>query len=91
MAQSKLFGTELRRLRVAAGLSLGDLADVVHYSKGYLSKIESGDKPPNTALARRCGPFPVRWTRREGRPVPRETQEWVRHAGHIPRSTRPTR
>lgn len=54
MAQPKLFGTELRRLRVAAELSLGDLADLVHYSKGYLSKIESGGKPPNVALARRC-------------------------------------
>jgi hypothetical protein len=42
-------------------------------------------------LAADLGPFPVRWTRREGRPVLRETQEWVRHAGLIPMSTRPTR
>jgi transcriptional regulator with XRE-family HTH domain len=32
-----MFGAELRRLRLAAGVSLTDLARQVHYSKGYLS------------------------------------------------------
>ncbi|WJK41296.1 helix-turn-helix transcriptional regulator [Solwaraspora sp. WMMA2056] len=48
------FGAELRRLRLASGLSLTELADRVHYSKGYLSKVERDDKPPSVALARRC-------------------------------------
>jgi transcriptional regulator with XRE-family HTH domain len=48
------FGAELRRWRLAAGLSLGDLALRVHYSKSYLSKIERGRKVPSLDLARRC-------------------------------------
>jgi transcriptional regulator with XRE-family HTH domain len=48
------FGAELRRLRIAAGMSLGQLATAVHYTKGYLSKVENSDKPPNPALARLC-------------------------------------
>jgi len=52
--QAKLFGAELRRLRMEAGLSLPQLAALVHYSKGYLSKIETGRKPALPDLARRC-------------------------------------
>ena len=48
------FGTELRRLRTAAGLSLSDLADAVHYSKGYLSKVETGLAQANETLADLC-------------------------------------
>jgi transcriptional regulator with XRE-family HTH domain len=36
------------------GLSLADLADRVHYSKGYLSKIENGRHPAGIDLLRRC-------------------------------------
>ncbi|NBH03695.1 helix-turn-helix transcriptional regulator, partial [Amycolatopsis sp. SID8362] len=42
MSERATFGAELRRLRHAAGLSLTELADRVHYSKGYLSKVETG-------------------------------------------------
>jgi transcriptional regulator with XRE-family HTH domain len=52
--QLSLFGPELRRRRLAAGLSLTQLAERVHYSKSYLSKIETVLKPPNASLARRC-------------------------------------
>ena len=52
--QSDVFGVELRRLRTAAGLSLATLAQQVHYSKGYLGKIETGLKQPGVDLARRC-------------------------------------
>lgn len=52
--QNISFGAELRRFRRTAGLSLAELADAIHYTKGYLSKIENSDKSPNTALARRC-------------------------------------
>jgi transcriptional regulator with XRE-family HTH domain len=48
------FGVELRRSRIAAGLSLSEFARMVSYSKGYLSKIETGAMPPNADLARRC-------------------------------------
>ena len=48
------FGRELRRLRIDHGMSLQALADLVHYSRGYLGKIEIGDKPPTAELAHRC-------------------------------------
>ncbi|HEX5406933.1 MAG TPA: tetratricopeptide repeat protein [Pseudonocardiaceae bacterium] len=48
------FGTELRRLRTAAGWSLTELANRIHYTKGYLSKVENGLAPPNDALATLC-------------------------------------
>jgi transcriptional regulator with XRE-family HTH domain len=52
--QMKTFGDELRRRRAAANLSLSDLAMLVHYSKGHLSKIENGQQRPSPALARQC-------------------------------------
>ncbi|MFE3939386.1 helix-turn-helix domain-containing protein, partial [Streptomyces goshikiensis] len=48
------FPARLRRLRARRGLSLADLARRTHYSKGYLSKIETGAKPPTVDVARRC-------------------------------------
>lgn len=48
------FGERLRTLRTDRGLSLADLSARVHYSKGYLSKVENGDKPPTVQLARGC-------------------------------------
>ncbi|WP_160147137.1 nSTAND1 domain-containing NTPase [Thermomonospora echinospora] len=48
------FGARLRRLRGEAGLSLADMARATHYSRGYLSKVENGGKPPNAGLARIC-------------------------------------
>ncbi|KUM74302.1 helix-turn-helix domain-containing protein [Streptomyces griseorubiginosus] len=48
------FPSELRRLRQQRGLSLTALAQRVHYSKGYLSKIENGSKPATEDVGRRC-------------------------------------
>ncbi len=48
------FGIELRRRRTAAGWSLTRLAMAVHYSKGHLSKVETGLKRPTSELARLC-------------------------------------
>src|ERR1700730_14395963 len=48
------FGDELRRRRVAAGLSLRDLARLVHYSRGHLSKVETGQATASIELARLC-------------------------------------
>lgn len=52
MAES--FGELLRKCRAAAGMSMGELARRVNYSKSYLSKIENDVKPPNTTVARLC-------------------------------------
>ncbi|WP_020137133.1 helix-turn-helix domain-containing protein [Streptomyces sp. 351MFTsu5.1] len=48
------FPSALRRLRHERGLSLTALAQRVHYSKGYLSKIENGSKPATADVGRRC-------------------------------------
>lgn len=48
------FGIELRRRRTATGWSLTRLAMAVHYSKGHLSKVETGLKRPTPELARLC-------------------------------------
>ncbi|WP_158891622.1 helix-turn-helix domain-containing protein [Amycolatopsis anabasis] len=53
MGQSPPFGAELRRIRNERGISLAGLSKLTHYSKGYLSKIETGAKPAATDLARR--------------------------------------
>ncbi|MGH3846453.1 MAG: helix-turn-helix domain-containing protein, partial [Pseudonocardiaceae bacterium] len=45
-------GAELRRLRTERGLSLAALARRMHYSKGYLSKVETGDKRITPEVAR---------------------------------------
>jgi transcriptional regulator with XRE-family HTH domain len=48
------FGALLRECRAAAGISMGELARRVNYSKSYISKIENDLKPPNATLARIC-------------------------------------
>ncbi|NUK78006.1 helix-turn-helix domain-containing protein [Streptomyces lunaelactis] len=48
------FPAQLRRLRRQRGLSLADLARQTHYSKGYLSKIETGSKRATIDVAQRC-------------------------------------
>ncbi|MFJ5303724.1 helix-turn-helix domain-containing protein [Streptomyces sp. NPDC088350] len=54
-AQATLsFPAQLRRLRGERGLSLADLARQTHYSKGYLSKIETGVKRATVDVARQC-------------------------------------
>lgn len=48
------FGEELRKRRLAAGLSLTALSGAVHYSKAQLSKVERGVKTPSHDLVRLC-------------------------------------
>ncbi|HEX6340541.1 ATP-binding protein [Umezawaea sp.] len=48
------FGGELRRLREEAGLSQSAFAARIHYSKGYLSKVETGRATGNHEFARAC-------------------------------------
>jgi DNA-binding XRE family transcriptional regulator len=49
-----VFGAELRRLRMAAGLTLAQFASSVHYSKGQISKIETGQQRATPEFARLC-------------------------------------
>ena len=48
------FGDELRRTRAARGLSIRQLAKLVYYSAGHLSKVETGRKDPTVQLTLRC-------------------------------------
>ncbi|MFI9255253.1 helix-turn-helix domain-containing protein [Streptomyces sp. NPDC053069] len=48
------FGTELRRLRTAAGMSLAELARELGTGKGYLSRLERGLQRPSEPFARAC-------------------------------------
>ncbi|MCI3272056.1 helix-turn-helix domain-containing protein [Streptomyces cylindrosporus] len=54
MTPEEEFAEALRIRRRAAGLSLGDLARLVNYSKSYLSRVENGTRAPGPALAREC-------------------------------------
>ncbi|TDE30796.1 WD40 repeat domain-containing protein [Nonomuraea mesophila] len=47
-------GARLRRLRLERGLSLNELARLTNYSKGYLSKVETGEKQLTPGVARGC-------------------------------------
>ncbi|NKE56063.1 helix-turn-helix domain-containing protein [Lentzea sp. PSKA42] len=49
---SPTFAQELRRLRNERGLSLSQMAGLVPYSKGHLSKIENGQVHPNPEMAK---------------------------------------
>jgi transcriptional regulator with XRE-family HTH domain len=57
MSTDSRFGPELRRLRQEAGLTLTEFSAALNYDKGYLSKIERGERSPSSALARRCDAF----------------------------------
>ncbi len=48
------FGAELRRLRRLRGLSLSQLSELVHYSRGYLSRLENGRQTASREVARAC-------------------------------------
>ncbi|GGW82465.1 nSTAND1 domain-containing NTPase [Streptomyces griseoloalbus] len=47
-------GQELRRLRLRKGLSLAGLAERIHYTKGYLSRVENGNQALTPAVAQAC-------------------------------------
>ncbi|MFI9812638.1 helix-turn-helix domain-containing protein [Saccharothrix variisporea] len=48
------FGRLLRAHRHRSGLSLAQLAALVHYDRGYISKIETGKRPPSPRFAQAC-------------------------------------
>ncbi|MFI2207729.1 helix-turn-helix domain-containing protein [Streptomyces sp. NPDC020192] len=52
--QTPAFGEALRKLRAERNIPLGRLAQMVHYSKGHISRVENGKKNPTPDLARHC-------------------------------------
>ncbi|MFH8977933.1 helix-turn-helix domain-containing protein [Streptomyces sp. NPDC017890] len=54
MYPTRSFGSALRAARGDRGLSLGQLAQLVNYSKSHLSRVETGGKAPTKLLAQRC-------------------------------------
>nr|WP_168505685.1 helix-turn-helix transcriptional regulator [Streptomyces sp. S1D4-11]QIY93814.1 helix-turn-helix domain-containing protein [Streptomyces sp. S1D4-11] len=52
--EENAFGAELRRRRTAAGKSLGALAEEVHCSRSFLSRIETGQRRVTHELAQLC-------------------------------------
>lgn len=57
MSPTISFGPELRRLRLEAGLTLTEFSVALNYDKGYLSKVERGERSASPELARRCDAF----------------------------------
>ncbi|WP_030208340.1 helix-turn-helix transcriptional regulator [Streptomyces sp. NRRL S-87] len=57
MSEALRFGAELRRLRQEAGLTLTEFSVALNYDKGYLSKVERGERFASPELARRCDAF----------------------------------
>jgi tetratricopeptide (TPR) repeat protein len=54
VAEPAQFGSALRQLRSERGVSLTDLADMIHYSKSYLSRIENSERTATAKLAQAC-------------------------------------
>ncbi|MFH9966842.1 helix-turn-helix domain-containing protein [Streptomyces mirabilis] len=52
--EENAFGAELRRRRTAAGKSLSELAEEVHCSRSFLSRIETGQRRVTHELAQLC-------------------------------------
>src|SRR6266508_3749747 len=54
LSTSDAFGPRLRALRTAKGLSLSAFARELFYSKGHVSRVETGAQAPSVEFARRC-------------------------------------
>jgi Helix-turn-helix domain len=48
------FGPRLRELRSARGISLSEFARRIYFSKGHVSRIETGTQSPSEDFARKC-------------------------------------
>ena len=51
---ARYFGRQVRKARLATGLTLKQFGDRIAYSAGQVSRIESGTRPPNETFARAC-------------------------------------
>ena len=54
MGDMGAFGEALRRLQKKRGVTLGGLAELTHYDKGYLSKVSNGVKAASEDVAQAC-------------------------------------
>ena len=54
MTSTQAFGPRLRASRLAKGLSLSEFARRLYYSKGHVSRIETGFQAPSMEFVRRC-------------------------------------
>jgi hypothetical protein len=54
MTSTQAFGPRLRASRLARGLSLSEFARRLYYSKGHVSRIETGFQAPSMEFVRRC-------------------------------------
>ncbi|NUT95943.1 MAG: helix-turn-helix domain-containing protein [Saccharothrix sp.] len=54
VSSSEAFGPRVRSLRAAKGLTLTEFAGRLFYSKGHVSRVETGVQPPSREFARRC-------------------------------------
>lgn len=50
-ARPSTFGAELRRHRTDRGMSLADVAHLVGFHRGFIHRIETGERSPNQRLA----------------------------------------
>jgi hypothetical protein len=48
------FGPRLRAMRTANGLTLSEFARRIYYSKGHVSRVETGSQPASVEFAQRC-------------------------------------
>lgn len=51
---ARFFGKQVRKTRLAAGLTLRQLADVIVYSAPQISRVENGTRVPNRQFAAAC-------------------------------------
>jgi hypothetical protein len=51
---ARYFGKQVRKQRLAAGLTLKQLADLIAYSAPQISRVENGTRPPNEQFAAAC-------------------------------------
>lgn len=55
------FGQELKRARIAAGLTLAELGRIIGYHKSQVSRVERGHRAPTEKFAQMCDrAFPER-------------------------------
>ena len=60
----RYFGRQVRKERLAAGLTLAEFGQRTGYDAGHLSRIESGKRPATETLAQMCDevfPHRARW------------------------------
>jgi len=88
---ARYFGRQVRKVRLAAGLTLADFGQRIGYDPGQISRIENGRRPPSELFAQMCDrAFPDRngWfgefyaESRTWLATPPWFRSWVEHEQH---------